>query len=1162
MRRKIVLATIILMAIGLITGGCELDADREEDQLPTRGVGDSFKILVDDIGPFFELDLTGNLTGRQGYTFDADHSWRSGIDDPLGTDPELWADTNAEYFYQLDKSTAGIVAIAFGDDGRATGAKAVAMAKVRPGKQQYDIPLESVTSWINEDYVIGYIPGQYIDEPNKLVYNAPGLGNELRAPLTGKTVLKTYDLRVVGTLDVNSALSASKSKSKTESYTKEEDLPFEGEYEPYAPGQKDDHCDDGINYKSICNKFYNAGLMNMDEINNLRFSSREGAFKWNWADSKNEAITKCQQSLFYSVKFDGRAGSDYAKCLKNCPGGTAELSACKDACQHDMLGDEYGCDGSYGPDVMGVRLMVHRTEPVSWEPKPEYQGNIDDCNDYPEEERGEVCNAVYSEFVEDGVTLTGGEYLSIFVDYADVEANLWGGKLSISLNGGEPVDFVLDQYAIKPEYEASKEQIFDEYGYCDDMTEELKQAYCQIAYTANSFEDARLVGAMLEFNDTIPDGKIEYTVSLTDGYLWERKKPYLKQLWQGVDDKGYPLRYSVSETPLCMDMSDQDQQKYELCRQVYCGKAGEIQHTGFFYVESITPSDIEPETNSYASDENEFKFWEIYAPFLDRYNIGKGFVDVQALSSDYLYEIEDFDLSIIQGMICSLVTTHDMYELTWTEFNNQLFTTTANLRSTKYDFSDDIEAAAFYIDQPLTPGLFTFYGDAGWNIFSKAPGSMDNNDQPFIHGDFETTRIPINLTPAYGTNINYSGCNQSCEHYTDYVYNYLHEELEEFANAEEALENCEKNFADPYWGCVVDCVNLSDNSLNGCVTFSSCLSSCDAKWNVVTQDDIDNHNPQGILQFLNYCDDSPQEINYYSSLSNDGNSTNNTPYTEFSQEPLREITLNMSLSVPADYLENCVYRRALLVPPDSPDPQGCWTKDEIYALWSLKDDRELGKLNPELSQDVCLNQYNLKVTTENPCLYMTRSVSEEERAMGRADRELCCNTTYETLINVGVYGIADGSYLEAMPGAYEPVVDIFSEEDAKWDGTTKKYYTINLPYGPKMPLKFMGGTPSKDMQSQSYFAAFTKAQYVATGFYPPGGFSDGDWVWLGIYSYNWQKFPEYEAWSIAVVDTEENVIMGTENPYIEMINLHFGDLRALASTPDGYYLDPDADELI
>lgn len=1167
MRRKILLATILLLVIGLVTGGCELETDKEEDLLPTRGVGETFKMYTDDVGPFFEIDFTGNVTGRMGYYFDVDHSYRDGIDDPIGNDPEQWAAKNAEYFYQLDKVTAGITAIAFGDDGFATGAKPVAVAKVRPGTRDYEVPLESIKLWINENDVTGYVPGQYIDEPNWLSYHDPILGDEVRAPLTGNAVSKDYDLAEVGLLDVAEALGVSGTKSNSNGDTKKDYSTYtDAGIEPFEIGAKNQHCESGLNLEKVCKKF--KGLMNLETINTARYQSREGrnTYKWNWATSANDAQKKCEQSLFYSLQYGGRSGSDLISCLRDCSGSSEELLACKIDCQRNVMGDQYSCGGSFPPDVMSARLVVHRNEPIRWEPVEALKGKNIDCYDYPEGERESYCNAVYSEFVENGVTVSGDDTLSLYVEYADVEANIWGGKLSVSLNGGDPVEYALDKYALKPKHRKNQERIFDTYGTCSEMTDEAFKEYCRSAYTTNSFDDARMIGVMFEFSDQVPDGKIEYAVSLTDGYLWERKLSYVKQLWQGVDEKGYPFRSKVAKTPLCEDMPE-GPEKYNVCQQVYCGKTGGTSQTGFFYVESIN-NDPDSRSTRWGKNDKQFKFWEVLAPHLSRFTVGTGFIDAKSMSSDYLYALEDFDLSIMQGMVGTMTTSYDLYEMDWSGFNAMLFTNTTNLRKSKFNFTDDIESAAFYIDQPLTPGLFTFYGDAGWNIFPKAPAGIENRNQAFVRGDFETTRLPIRLTPAYSTEIKYTGCVTGCDYYIDFLYDFVHYDLEQFDTREDALENCELNVADPYWGCIIDCINLSDNNINGCITFDSCTSSCEDNFHVVTLFDVIKDTTETI-KLLTYCDDSPRDINCYSKTS-----TNNKLCQTFGTDKVKDVYTNLTLSVPPDFLENCVYRRALLVPPDSPDARGCWTKEEIEDLWSMKSNADMKKVQKRLEaekiwgyrqynldQDTCLSQYGLDSGTDNPCLYITRNRTQDERRAGWTDRELCCDTTYEVPINIGVYGIAGNRY-EGLPGSYEPVVDIFSEEDAAWDGTTKRQYRISLAYGPKMPLTFLFGTPTASMQSQAYFTAFTESQWVATGFFPPGEFADGAWVWLGMYSYNWQKFPEYEAWALGVVDTEENVIMGAENPYINTINLTFGDLRALSQSSEDDWLDPGADELL
>ncbi|MCZ7584785.1 MAG: hypothetical protein M5R36_16445 [Deltaproteobacteria bacterium] len=98
----------------------------------------------------------------------------------------------------MDRPTAGIVGLSFGDDGFASGAKAFAMAKFRPGQTEYEIPVESLTKWVRRGAAMGYRPGRYKDVPNTLVYTDRVTGTEAEAPLTGQRESVDYELASLG----------------------------------------------------------------------------------------------------------------------------------------------------------------------------------------------------------------------------------------------------------------------------------------------------------------------------------------------------------------------------------------------------------------------------------------------------------------------------------------------------------------------------------------------------------------------------------------------------------------------------------------------------------------------------------------------------------------------------------------------------------------------------------------------------------------------------------------------------------------------------------------------------------------------------------------------------------------------------------------------------
>lgn len=229
-----------------------------------------------------------------------------------------------------------------------------------------------------------------------------------------------------------------------------------------------------------------------------------------------------------------------------------------------------------------------------------------------------------------------------------------------------------------------------------------------------------------------------------------------------------------------------------------------------------------------------FEMYEVYAPAMNKFNIGKGFVDHRAIRgyTDYsfLYELEGWDVAIIQAYIWSF-QSRDQFDLMDIDtLNNAIFTTTHDIHGTKFDERDDVQAYAFFIDQPMSPGLFTFYGDEGWNLYPKAPYG-DNEDQPFMRGDFETTTLDVPMSPIYTVSEKYTGCGDVCEYYLNKVFN-EEEDLSDkvkptnfagFNSYGEALYHCQNNSADPFWMSLLNCYREADDASNGCETLEECI---------------------------------------------------------------------------------------------------------------------------------------------------------------------------------------------------------------------------------------------------------------------------------------------------------------------------------------------------
>ena len=886
MMRTLMLAALVLMTLTFLLAGCELEADKEVTEMPSRGYGDTFKIHVDDVGLFRDIDESGKTTDRRGLWYDRDHDF---FDRPDGVDIR---DNVKDMFYQIDKPTAGIIGLSFGEDGYADGGKPIAMAKLVPGVQDYDIPLDSIMEWVREDAALGYIPSKYNDDSNILVYYNRVTGVEYEAALTGEKRERGYKFQSLGTIRVRpGGTKSATSEDPEELYSTDED---EGDYAPAFVGDVNPRC---AEWGEVCKK--------EDECD---------MFEDGWS------VTDCKQRMFNY--YDGNVGSQYLGCLKGCLGkGCDEFQTCKNLCLKNRLTDAYGCGGSYGPDVMDVFYVI--------------------------ETDGEYA------FAEEGVEISGDSRLSVYVEYADVECNMDGGKFIVTINGNE-----------------TKFNLPSGIG-------------------CNSVQDGLFIG--FTFENPFPEGRVDFSLSMSDGEL-----------------NGEP-----------------------------CGQIGEQTYNGYFEVSEPGRDVID---TRFDEIRRMFDMFEVYAPNLTKYNTGTGFIDVHSIASKFVYELMEFDVGIIQGYIWSFKGTHSLGDLDLTRLNNLIFTTTHDTRGTKYDESDDVQASAFYIDQPMSPGLFTFYGDAGWNLYPKGPYGRENDNQPFVKGDFETTRVSLPMNPYFSVDLKYTGCAASCETYFETVYDVLRKKFKAFDTREEAMESCQNDFRDEYWSCQVDCIKKAEVGLNGCITLDNCQKNCPSS-------------PSGGNQ--SWCD-----------MADD-------------------IAIKMQLNIDSAFLSNCVYKK-VLYGPDSEQAGGCsWTQDEIEDWEPLK---------------------------------------------------------------IGVLGISTAGSLDPLPGAVEDVEP------------GKSNYLIHLPFGPKMPLTFLPiGSEMSAGQGQMYLAAFDKdGKIFATGFYPPDDNNDVGWLWLLIYGYNWSG-GSLEGWSLGTV--AGNSITDTVDIREPVLEMEFGDIRALSNGPEEDFLDPNASEL-
>lgn len=652
-KKFVPLALAALLVIG--AAACQLEGEEESATLPTAGY-DTFKIVTDPVGVVQERDFNGEGTGRFGYLWDND------------------LDGVGEKFYQINKPYAGIIGLAFGDDGFATGGQPFALAKLYPWQTEYEVPVDILTDWVLGNAALGYRKGEYVDQDNTLVYMDRAKDSEEEALLTGVHETAEFAFYNFGLVDAT-AKSAPVGDSGAEDGA-----------QPSAAGDQDPKCPD---YRSFC-----------DAVS--------GTFTGGWSNAD------CVNNLFQRA--DGNYGTRYNSCLMNECKNAGDVLACAKECRDLHLEDVFGCAGEAAPEIADVLYLVEADKQVS--------------------------------LAEKGITITGNQSISAYFLYKDAECNLGGGEMIVTVNGVE-----------------------NRFG-------------LPAGLGCNSFDDKLLLGFTFP---NLPNGEYEFTVALQDGIL----------------DQGF--------------------------RQLECGKVGPA-YTGSFVVDGVTR-----ETNAaLANFSFDLDMYEVYKEKLDAYTVGKGFIDTRVVNPSFFVDFPEFDVAFIQGYIWGIANTDDFGEWNFQVLNNTIFTTTQNDRETKFDESDDVQSYAFYIDQALASGLFTFYGDAGWNLYPKGP-SGDNDDQAFVRGAFGDTWMyvpfqPFNPLDPNKRDTKYVGCTFDAEVWATKIFdNYpdgLGMDSFDGMSRDEFTQTMQANPVAPWAACRIQCIKETMAELNGCTDLSDCVDAC------------------------------------------------------------------------------------------------------------------------------------------------------------------------------------------------------------------------------------------------------------------------------------------------------------------------------------------------
>lgn len=660
------LAIALLMAGLLLMSGCiYLAEDGEVEELPTRGYG-TLKLKIDDVGPATEVNEGGVPTGRMGFRVDFDHDGRR------------------DYFYQIRRPSAGVIALSFGDDNYANGALPAGMTRMVPGQEDYEIPLDSLTTWVARPRILGYRPAQIVDDPNTLVYLDRIFDREVEAPMTGNHMTEKFRFVSLGALDVSEKANQVDDVEEPiadDPFADDEFIDEDPDFTPADFGDTDTRCG---GWTKICEKLDSCG---------------EWGAEW--------TLEECTHMLYFFTKVP--AGQRYLRCIndelnparQDCDTFLEKRQACWD----EQFADAFACDGEYGPEAADIILMVERDGTVFEVPS--------------------------------GYTVQAGEKLAVFIDYRDVEGDFTNGELAVR-------------------------------GVKEKLTIPLKLG-------RNGFEDRTYVGFTVA--NPLPAGEYNLVVTLTDN----------------VDVCGKPgVPFPVTFNSAGTQVAD---------------------------AEEVNPG------------QRAIEFYEVFTDHIDRHNTGEGFIDVRVINTkgegeySFLYQFTDFDVAFIQAYFWSFVGIDSFDTMDIDTLNRAIFTTTADDRDTKYDGTDDIQAYAFYIDQPMGSGLFSFYGDEGWNIYPKAP-SGDNEDQPFIRGDLEETQIHVPFVPFYDVDPRYTGCGNLCDHWVNTAYD---EGLSMpgfspgDAGRADALDNCLANSGSHYWMGAMTCIKQANDGDNGCTPLGGCL---------------------------------------------------------------------------------------------------------------------------------------------------------------------------------------------------------------------------------------------------------------------------------------------------------------------------------------------------
>ncbi len=991
-------------------------------------------------------------------------------------------DGRPDSFYQLPKPNAGIIGLIFGDDGYAAGGKAFGMTAFKAGQTHYETPLASLTRWVREDTVISIDESQYLGMPDTVLYLNRITGEEMTAPLTGKKEEVVFSAWPMGLVTLGLDMT-------TKSYFVKEDYKDDG-FTPQAGEELYGRCIDEPESPGDEDKpDYMEVCQKLEDAGMLA----ESGMVTCGDDEQCEGDNSCLSGYCYDSEF---------KVFQAEPWGVKR-------CMQEMYYHNDGAGGTrFNACLMNNCLHTSSVSRCFDKCKVEQLSDENGCSGEYNPEIGDVVYVIKSPAgtyqIQAGGAVISSNSLSVFFDYMDADCNFHTAD-SEWANVGQVVVEMTE-------------------GADGGTTFTLPPGSLELG--CNSFEDKAMLGftfaelseGTYKFKITLKQYQISTEVLVTAGFAGmsiEERGAYISQLEKNQKDNDVVT--------------------------IFCDKSSPS-YEGSFVVSNFVGGD-----NRVAEIKDlTFVMHETYVQDIDEYGLGRGFIDVLAVDPVYKTELMDLDVGMIQGYIWSVIDADSFPDWDMDELNGAIFGTTADNRHTKYIDTDDIQASAFYLDQPMTPGLFTFHGNTGWNIYPKAPYG-NNSDQPFVLGNFDTDEIYMPNKPFLKVDPRYAGCNFEADYWGDFLYLKLADErgfidgslqrvyscermdniISEYFGSrdkQEFIADAEAYNAWPYWNCRISCLKDTDGGLNGCYTLEDCLDLC--------------------------TDEDPITVE------------NSRPVTQCDMPGYERLSLTVDVVIPPAFLGSPKYAHLFNEPTD---PLACFDADAmscsddgsrlmrcVSGLW-------VEELNCADSDEVC------RPTASSFACERTQCSQNEECEMAcSGDRLLECNdgewAVSETCeegytchdkqcrkiwepLRVGL--IANSTLMISGDGGLSTEIAGIPGGYLNFSSNVSRYF-VPLPYMPYVTTAAITTMATTDWVTfQMYMAIFDRDGNVFAMSKDPTNTDPGFTAsHLVMWNSNWVG-PDMEGWTLAEIEVSPTALSltGTVNPATTIMSMSFGDLE-------------------